>query len=145
MHSLWVSLPRSCDTWAILPGRYWLSSAGLTASQAFGTERNSPGWNVVTRGGPATTAGLARNGHVLVTHSAAAVIAATATTALTAASSLRRDFLARAAARRPRRTSVRSSRGQSSSSRGQSSPSRGHSSSPSGQSWSGDATPARLP
>ncbi len=134
MHWLWVALPSACDTRATLPGRYWASRAALISSQAFGTDRNSPRWNVVTRGAPAATACLLWNGHVLVTHSAAAVIAATATTAPVTVRSLRRDFLARAAAWRPRRASARSSRGQSWS-RGQSSPSRGHSSSPRGQSW----------
>src|SRR5215469_3454551 len=103
VHWLWAALPSACDTLATLPGRYWLSRAGLIAAQAFGTERNSPGWNVVTAGLLTGGADLLGNGHVLVAHSTAVAIKATASTAPQPTRSLRRDFLALVAARRPRR------------------------------------------
>src|SRR5258708_23459122 len=55
VHWLWVALPSDAATLDTLPGRYWPSVAALTAWQAFGTDPNSPGTNVVTS--PAPVAG----------------------------------------------------------------------------------------
>src|SRR5580698_164723 len=114
VHWLCVLVPADCSTFASLPGRYWPSSAGVTASQAFGTVWKSPFWKVVTSGGPAVTGVLLSNGQVLVSHPATIRAATTTTAPITV--SLRRDFRARVAAWRPLPRSGGGAQGTSSSS-----------------------------
>src|SRR5258708_455022 len=122
VHWLCVALPSDWATRDTLPGRYWPSVAALTAWQAFGTERNSPGRNVVTSPLPADGDDWPCHGRLPVSHSTSTT--ATTTSPPPPATSLRRDFLARAAAaRRPRFRSGTSSRGHSSSASGGPAPS----------------------
>src|SRR5580692_5672734 len=99
VHWLWVELPRSWETRATLPGRYWLIAAELTTPQALGTEWNSPGWNVVTS--PLSLefgAGLLWNGSFPRTPSTTATPTTTTRPAMMIS---RRVFLALAAAHLP--------------------------------------------
>src|SRR5260370_33478968 len=91
VHWLCVALPSDWATRDTLPGRYWPSVPALTAWQAFGTERNSPGRIIVTRPSPAAGDDWPCHGWLPVSH--ITTTAATPPTARPTLTTRSREFL----------------------------------------------------